>query len=155
MTKFNPPDNFLSLLNSQVYGPSTQIIASDVSIYCTGSIVNAHEINTMRFIKLIINYMYIHVHVHEKTHGVARQASNPWTVAVSSILAPFSSMTCLAHHPALYTCTQSEHVHCTCKFNIIGLRTLCNLWSCGSLMYSQCTYSCTCTRVLTCTCSGL
>ena len=31
VTKFNPPDNFLSLLSSQVYGPTTQIIASDVS----------------------------------------------------------------------------------------------------------------------------
>jgi hypothetical protein len=29
VTKFNPPDNFLSLLSSQVYGPTTQIIASD------------------------------------------------------------------------------------------------------------------------------
>lgn len=31
VTKFNSPENFLSLLDSQVYGPTTQIIASDVS----------------------------------------------------------------------------------------------------------------------------
>lgn len=31
MTKFEPPDDFLEQLNAQVYGPTTQLIAKDVS----------------------------------------------------------------------------------------------------------------------------
>ena len=30
VTKFKSPDDFFSLLNSQKYGPTTQLIASDV-----------------------------------------------------------------------------------------------------------------------------
>ena len=32
VAKFEPPDDFLSQLESQVYGPTTQLIASDVSV---------------------------------------------------------------------------------------------------------------------------
>jgi len=32
VAKFEPPDGFLSQLESQVYGPTTHLIASDVSV---------------------------------------------------------------------------------------------------------------------------
>jgi len=32
VAKFEPPDDFLSQLESQVYGTTTQLIASDVSV---------------------------------------------------------------------------------------------------------------------------
>ncbi len=31
VTKFKPPEDFLSLLSSQVYGPTTQLLTRDVS----------------------------------------------------------------------------------------------------------------------------
>ena len=43
----------------------------------------------------------MYIHEREKNcHGGARQASNPWTAAVSSLLALISReyTTCLAHH---------------------------------------------------------
>ena len=33
VTRFEPPEDFLSQLEAQVYGPTTQLIASDVSLF--------------------------------------------------------------------------------------------------------------------------
>ncbi len=35
VTKFKTPDDFLDQLNSQVYGPTTQLLNIDVSIFFT------------------------------------------------------------------------------------------------------------------------
>ena len=41
VSKFHPPEDFLKQLNSQVYGPTTLLIASNVSdLYCQHFIVS-------------------------------------------------------------------------------------------------------------------
>ena len=65
-------------------------------------------------------YMYIH---EKNCHGGARQASDPWTAAVSSLLALISreytyNVTCPAHHPVyIHVYTQIIiTVICTCIY---------------------------------------
>ena len=71
-------------------------------------------------------HAHIYVHVHEKNQGGIRQASGPWTVAVS-LLTLIGSEYCVEHHHIVCTSTMHmyTHVQCTCicrdMYNIMQL----------------------------------